>query len=101
VPFLLHLVTKLPIPKEMRLACQRTLLDRAYDKDISVARKLKDKDKVESLERNHGFEIDLHDEDDDSCLTKKLLTKARQLRIITFNNIVLYGSDIRCENCSD
>ena len=81
MPFLLRLVSKLPIPTETRLAWQRTLLDRAYGKDISAARKLKDKDKVESLERDHRFEIDLHDEEEDSHLTKKLLAKARRLRV--------------------
>ena len=81
MPFLLRLVTKLPIPAEPRLAWQRTLLDRAYGKDISAARKLKDQSKVESLERDHRFEIDLYDEEEDSHLTKKLLAKARRLRV--------------------
>jgi hypothetical protein len=75
--FFLRLVTKLPIPTEARLAWQRKLLDRAYSKDISDARRLKDKDKVESLELDYRLEIDLHDEDEDSYLTKKLLAKAR------------------------
>ena len=81
MPFLLRLVSKLPISAETRFAWQRTLLDRAYGKDISAARKLKDKDKVESLEHDRRFEIDLHDEEEDSHLTKKILSKARQLRV--------------------
>jgi hypothetical protein len=79
--FLLRLVSQLPIPTQTRLAWQRTLLGRAYGKDISAARKLKDKDKVDSLERDHRFEIDLLDEEEDSHLTKNLLAKARRLRV--------------------
>jgi hypothetical protein len=79
--FLLRLVAKLPIQTETTLAWQRTLLDRAYAKDILAARKLKDKEKVESLERDHRFEIDLHDEEEDAHLTKALLGKARRLRV--------------------
>ena len=81
MPFLLRLVAKLPIPTGTRLAWQRTLLDRAYAKDISAARKLKDKEKVESLERDHRFEIDLHDEEEDACLTKTLRVQARRLHV--------------------
>lgn len=46
-----------------------------------MARKLKDKEKVESLEGQHRFEIDLHDEEEDTYVTKKLLAKARRLRV--------------------
>ena len=81
MPSLLRVVARLPIPTETRLGWQRTLLDRAYAKDISEARKLKDKAKIESLERDHRFEIDLHDEDEDAYITRKLLAKARRLRV--------------------
>jgi hypothetical protein len=54
---------------------------RSYAKGIATARKLKDKEKVQSLERDHRFEIDLHDEDEDAYITKKLLAKARRLRV--------------------
>jgi hypothetical protein len=81
MPSFLRLVSKLPIPTETRLAWQRTLLDRAYSKDISAARKLKDKEKVESLEYEHRFELDLYDEEEDAYLTKTLLAKARRLHV--------------------
>lgn len=81
MPFLLRLVAKLPLSAERRLAWQHTLLDRAYAKDISAARKLKDSDRVESLERDHRFEIDLHDEEEDAHLTNTLLARARRLRV--------------------
>ncbi len=79
--FLLRLVTKLPVPTGVRHRWQRTLLDSAYGKDIIAARKLKDQAKVRSLELDHRFEIDLHDEEEDAYLTKSLLAKARQLRV--------------------
>lgn len=69
------------MPTEWRLAWQRTLLDRAYAKDIWAARKLKDKEKIESLEHARRFEIDLHDEEEGAHVTKKLLAKARRLRV--------------------
>lgn len=81
MPSLLRLVTKLPIPTGLRLSWQRTLLDRAYAKDIAAARKLKDKEKIVSLEGDRRFEIDLHDEEEDAHITKKLLSKARRLRV--------------------
>lgn len=79
--FLLRMLARLPFSTESTLAWQRTLLDRIYAKDIAVARKLKDKEKVESLESQHRFEIDLHDEEEDAYITKKLLAKARRLRV--------------------
>jgi hypothetical protein len=79
--FLLRLIAKLPIPTEPRLAWQRTLLDHTYAKEISAARKLKNKEKLESLERDHRFEIDLCDEEEDAHLTKTLLSQARRLHV--------------------
>jgi len=81
MPFLLRLVAKLPIPTWTRLAWQRTLLDRAYTKNILAARQLKDEEKVESLERDHRFELDLHDEEEDAHLTRTLLGQARRLHV--------------------
>src|SRR6266849_2583394 len=81
MPFLLRLVAKLPLPTETRLAWQRSLLDRTYAKDIATARKLNDREKIISLEQDRRFEIDVHDEDEDAYLTKKLLAQARSLRV--------------------
>jgi len=81
MPFLLRLVSNLPISTETRLTWQRSLLDRAYGKDITAARKLKDNVTVESLVCEHRFEIDLLDEEEDSHLTKNILAKARRLRV--------------------
>lgn len=79
--FLLRLVSKLPIPTETRLAWQHSLLDCAYAEDISIARKLKDYNKAESLERDYRFEIDMLDEEESGYLTKKLSAKAHRLRV--------------------
>lgn len=81
MPSLLRQIAKFPIPTCTRLAWQRTLLDRAYAKDISAARKLKDTEEVASLESAHQFEIELLDEEEDAYLTKTLLAKARRLHV--------------------
>lgn len=77
----LRIVGKLPIPKEAKLAWQRTLLDRAYAKDIAKARAAKDYAKAQSLAEDHRFEIELHDEEEDAHVTKCLLQRARHLRV--------------------
>jgi hypothetical protein len=81
MPSLLRIVARLPIPTETKLAWQRSLLDRTYATAIAEARRLKDKEKIESLEHEHRFEIDVHDEDEDAYVTKRLLAKARRLRV--------------------
>ena len=77
----LRIAEKWLIPTETRLGWERTRLDKAYAKDIAAARMAKSKDKVESLEHDHRFEIDLHDEEEDAYITQKLLSKARRLRV--------------------
>lgn len=69
------------MPAASKLEWQRAWLERAYKKDIAEARKAKDRDKVASLESDRRFELDMHDEEDDSLLTKALLAKARRLRV--------------------
>jgi len=81
MPFLSRLIAKFPMPTETRLTWQRARLDKAYAKGINAARKLKDKEKIESLEQDHRFEIDLYEEEEDAYLTKVLLSKARRLRV--------------------
>lgn len=66
---------------ETQLAWQRALLDRAYAKGIAAARKAEDSAKVEELESSHMFEMQMHDEDEDSFVTRKLLSQARRLRV--------------------
>ena len=77
----LRIAEKWLVPTETRLGWERTRLDKAYAMDIAQARKTKHRDKVESLERDHRFEIDLHDEDEDQYITRKLLSKARRLKV--------------------
>ncbi len=49
--------------------------------DIAEARASRNNDKVESLQHDHRFEIGLHDEEEDEFITRKLLGKARRLRV--------------------
>lgn len=78
---LLRVARFLPIPAKSKLALQRALLGRAYEREIAVACKSKDNAKVRSLEEEHRFEVDLHDEEEDAYLTRKLLRQARRLRV--------------------
>jgi hypothetical protein len=78
---LLRFAERLLVPTEIRLGWERSRLDSAYAKDIAAARKAKDTSKVQSLEQNHRFEIDLHDEEEDEYITKSLLSTARRLRL--------------------
>jgi hypothetical protein len=78
---LLRLLSKVPVLTETQLAWQRALLDRTYAKDISAARKNGDREKVESLESGHRFELELHDEEEDFFITRGLLAQARRLRV--------------------
>ncbi len=79
--FLLRIIANLPIPAETRLAFQRSLLDRAYARSIAIARKTNDKEKLQSLERDHRFELEMHDEEEDANLTNSLLAKARRIHV--------------------
>ncbi|MES2207271.1 MAG: hypothetical protein V4525_10840 [Pseudomonadota bacterium] len=78
---LLQLVAKLPIPTGTRLAWQRTLLEKVYSKEILLAQKSNNWEKVESLRQDQRLEMVLHEEEEDSYLTKKILYKARKLRV--------------------
>lgn len=76
-----RLMSKLPMPEETRLAWQRNWIDKAYATEIAAAREIKDREKDESLERDHRLEIELHDEKEDAHLTNLLRRQARRLRI--------------------
>lgn len=76
-----RVLSKLPIPKARKLEWHRTLLNRRYSTDIKQATKEKDKEKVNSLQRDLRLEMELHDEDEDDYYTKILLRQARQLRV--------------------
>jgi len=75
-----HLLRRL-VPTETRLAWERKQIDDAYAVQIAAAREQKDHEKVDSLRRDHFFELDLHSEDEDSYFTQKLLAQARRLRV--------------------
>ena len=76
-----RLISKLPMPEESRLVWQRNWIDKVYAKEIAAARTSNDREKVESLERDHQFEIELHDEEEDAHLTGLLRKQARRLHV--------------------
>jgi hypothetical protein len=65
----------------MKTAWRRDLLDRAYERDIAAARKTKDRERIESLERDRQFELEVYDEEDDAYITERLVKEARRLRV--------------------
>jgi hypothetical protein len=79
---ILRMVGKLPFFNEIRLEWQRVLLDRYYAVVIAEARKSPDNAKVQELEQSYRFEIDMHAEEEDALITKKLLQSARRLRVL-------------------
>lgn len=81
VPKLSRLIEKLPVPTDMKLSWQRTLLDHTYAQKTTAARAAMDSDRVRELEDEHRFEIAMHDEEEDAYITKKLLRTARRLRV--------------------
>ena len=78
---LLRIINKLPLPTGLRLAWDRLLLERAYARDIATAQNSSDSTRVEELESNRRFELERHDEEEDSHLTHRLLARARRLRL--------------------
>ena len=76
-----RLISRFPMPEETRLAWQRSWIDTVYTKEISAARASKDREKVEALERDHQFEIEMHDEEEDAHLTGLMRRQARRLRV--------------------
>lgn len=78
---LIRVVHRSPLPKGIRLSWGKALVDREYAKDIALARKAKDNEKVELLERDQRFEIELIEEEEDQLLSAQLIRKAKHLRV--------------------
>lgn len=90
ISFLFCAVEFTPMPHATRPEWQRTLIDRAYTRDIVAARKQMATEVVSKLESDHRFALQLHEERADVYITKHLITKARRLRVPTPR---LYTSD--------
>lgn len=81
MPSLYRIITKLPLPQPILLNWGRYLLEHAYARNISVARRQKNKELIFEIESNQRFEIELHEEDEDAYITRRLISKARRLRV--------------------
>jgi hypothetical protein len=81
MPTLLHLVSRAPLPKRIQLSLQRMLLERAFSREIEVARRAKDYNKVESLKSDYHFEMDMHAEEEDAYETNRLVSTASRMRL--------------------
>lgn len=75
------IVANAPMPRAIRLSWQKTLADRMYRKNIAIAKKSKDTQKVKSLESDRRVEIDFIEEDEDQLLTGRLVRQAKRLRV--------------------
>lgn len=91
--FLFLVIRIAPIPREWKSDWHRTLVDTAYAKNIAKAKAAKDDDKVRSLEATHQLEIQLHEEDEDLILTRRLLHQARRLHVPAPDRLNADGSE--------
>jgi len=80
---LTRIVNWLPIPQGLKLPWQRELIDRAYIAEIKALRKSGNRERVESVEGDHRFELQLIEEEQDQLYTRQLLAQARRLRVPT------------------
>lgn len=73
----------MPLPKSTRLFWQSALLERSYKKDIRFARLGRDYQRAENLEREHAYEIEMIQEEEDQLYTRRLVRQAKRLRVPT------------------
>ena len=69
------------LPKSTQFALSRSRIEHAYRRDIATAKNKKDRVKVEELEGEMRFELDLQREEADGYLTRRLLHSAMRLRV--------------------
>jgi len=83
MPTAFQILRYLPLPRERKAEWRRELLNRAYAKDIAAARKANDSNKVESLQHDHQYELQIDYEKEAEVLTRYLLREARRLHVPT------------------
>ena len=69
------------LPTSTQLAWSRARIERGYHRDIAAAKSAKDHERVEGLEANMRFELDMQSEEESSYLTRQLLRSARRLHV--------------------
>uniref|UniRef100_UPI001AADDD3A hypothetical protein n=1 Tax=Cognatilysobacter terrigena TaxID=2488749 RepID=UPI001AADDD3A len=72
---------RFPLPTSWQLQLKRSRIERGYGREIAAARGRRDYPAVQGLEDAMLFELNLQEEEEDSYLTGKLLSKARKLRV--------------------
>ena len=78
---LFRIIRIAPVPREWKADWHRAQVDKAYAKDIAKAKAEKNEEKVESLESDHRFEIQSHEEEQDLILTRHLIRQASRLHV--------------------
>jgi hypothetical protein len=81
IPNIFQVIDHLPLPKSLRLSWQKLYLDGAYRRDIRTAKIAKDYENIDILRCEHGNEIDLIEEEEDSLFTNHLLRQAQRFRV--------------------
>jgi hypothetical protein len=77
----IRLVGHLPLPRSVRLDWQARLVDRAYRRDIEVARKRGRREQMHDLKGAHMEELGMMAEERDYLYTRSLTRQARRLRV--------------------
>lgn len=77
----LHLFVQRFLSDPVRLRWSRSRLERSFAKAISAAKKAKDFEKAEGLEADARWELGMQQEEEDAYASRRLLRKARRLRV--------------------
>lgn len=77
---LYRIASNLPLPESTILEWERRIIQRSHAKEVVAARNCPNREAVDKAVYNYHFEIQMHQEDEDAYLTRKLLSEARKLR---------------------
>lgn len=76
------IVNRLPVSKAVKLRWSEHLLRAQYKAEKEVARKTKTLEELESFEHDWMFEFHMHTDEEREYYSRKLMQRARHLRVI-------------------
>ena len=77
-----RMVAMLPMPGATRFACRRAIFDKQYAAEKRAIKASGDREKLESLHNDWRFEFQMLDEEERAFYSRKLMRKARRMRVI-------------------
>jgi len=78
-----RLLSFVPMKKRKRIACNRWLAERAFEKEIKAAKEAKQsKEQLQSIYTNRRYEFDMLDEEDDIARSDTLVKKAKRYDVV-------------------